>query len=89
VRDNLPDAVPVFDHFHVIKLCNEKLSDFRRRLFRELTRQQQQLVKGVRWLLLNSSENPDPERREPQRLKRALALNEPLAIVYYMKEDLR
>jgi transposase len=89
VRDHLPDAVHVFDHFHVIKLYNEKLSDFRRHLFHQLTRQEQQLVKGIRWLLLKSSENLDPEKREPERLKKALALNEPLAIVYYMKEDLR
>ena len=33
VRENLPDTVIVFDHFHVIKLFNEKLSDFRRKLF--------------------------------------------------------
>jgi transposase len=89
VRDNLPDAVHVFDHFHVIKLYNEKLSDFRRQLFHQLTLQEQKLIKGIRWLLLKSSENLDSEKREPQRLKKALALNEPLAIVYYMKEDLR
>jgi transposase len=89
VRNHLPDAVHVFDHFHVIKLYNEKLSDFRRHLFHQLTLQEQTLIKGVRWLLLKSRENLDPQKREPQRLKRALALNEPLAIVYYMKEDLR
>lgn len=32
VREHLPRAVHVFDHFHVIKLFNEKLSDFRREL---------------------------------------------------------
>ena len=37
VRDHLGDAVHVFDHFHVIKLFNEKLSDFRRELYREAT----------------------------------------------------
>jgi transposase len=89
VRDNLLGAVHVFDHFHVIKLYNEKLSDFRRQLFHQLTLQEQKLIKGIRWLLLKSSENLDPEKREPQRLKKALALNEPLAVVYYMKEDLR
>jgi transposase len=89
VRDNLPDAVHVFDHFHVIKLYNEKLSDFRRHLFHQLTLQEQKLIKGIRWLLLKNSESLDPKKREPQRLKRALDLNEPLAIVYYMKEDLR
>jgi transposase len=89
VRDNLPGAVHVFDHFHVIKLYNEKLSDYRRQLFHQLTLQEQKLIKGIRWLLLKNSENLDPEKREPQRLKKALALNEPLAVVYYMKEDLR
>ena len=30
VMDNLPKAAIVFDHFHVVKLFNEKLSDLRR-----------------------------------------------------------
>ena len=30
-------AIHVFDHFHVIKLFNEKLTAFRRDVFRELT----------------------------------------------------
>jgi transposase len=89
VRDNLPRAVHVFDHFHVIKLYNEKLSNFRRALFNALTAQGQKLLKGIRWLLLKNPENLDPKKKEPQRLERALSLNEPLAAVYYMKEDLR
>jgi transposase len=89
VRDNLKKAVHVFDHFHVIKLYNEKLSAFRRQLFHDLTAQGQKLLKGIRWLLLKNRENLDPKKKERQRLDRALRLNEPLAIVYYMKEDLR
>ena len=89
VRDNLRRAVHVFDHFHVIKLYNDKLSAFRRQLFHELTAAGQQLLKGVRWLLLKNPENLDPRKKEPQRLERALRLNEPLALVYYLKEDLR
>lgn len=89
VRENIKRAVHVFDHFHVIKLYNEKLSAFRRQLFHELTAQGQKLLKGIRWLLLKNEENLDPRKKEPQRLQRALRLNEPLAIVYYMKEDLR
>jgi transposase len=89
VRDNLPNAVHVFDHFHVIKLYNEKLSNFRRQLFHQLTQEGQKLLKGSRWLILKNQENLDPERNEPQRLEKALALNEPLAVAYYMKEDLR
>lgn len=89
VRDNLRGVVHVFDHFHVIKLYNEKLSALRRQLFHELTAQGQQLLKGIRWLLLKNPENLDPQKKERQRLDRALRLNEPLAIAYYLKEDLR
>jgi len=34
-RDNQPDAVNVVDHFHVIKLYNEKLTQLRRDMQRD------------------------------------------------------
>jgi len=90
VTTNLPKAVLVFDHFHVIKLFNEKLTDLRRQLYRELTDLlQKQVLKGVRWLLLKNPENLDDKRNERQRLEEALRLNQPLACAYYLKEDLR
>lgn len=89
VRENIKRAVHVFDHFHVIKLYNDKLSAFRRQLFHELSAQGQKLLKGIRWLLLKNPENLDPEKNELERLQRALRVNEPLAIAYYLKEDLR
>jgi transposase len=76
IRENIKHAVHVFDHFHVVKLFNEKLSALRRQLFHELTAQGQRLLKGIRWLLLKNPENLDPK-------------NEPLALAYYLKEDLR
>ena len=90
VRDNLPKAIHVFDHFHVIKLYNEKLTAFRRELYRELTDEgQRKILKGTRWLLLKNPENLDPLRNEKQRLEDALNLNTPLTIAYYLKDDLR
>lgn len=89
VRENIWRTVHVFDRFHVVKLFNDKLSAFRRQLFHELTASGQKLLKGIRWLLLKNPENLDPKKKERQRLERALRLNEPLAIGYYMKEDLR
>jgi transposase len=90
VRQNLPKAIHVFDRFHVIKLFNERFSLFRQELQREaegpLARK---VLKGTRWLLLKNPENLDDERDERKRLEKALALNKPLATVYYMKEDLR
>jgi transposase len=90
VRDNLPRAVHVFDHFHVVKLYNDKLSALRRDLYRELNDDgQRKLLKGTRWLLLKNPENLDPSRNEKQRLQDALELNTPLTLAYYLKEDLR
>ncbi len=67
---NLPKAVHVFDHFHVIKLFNDKLSAFRRELYRQLDRRpdQRKLLKGTRWLLLKNPENLDPQRNETATL---------------------
>jgi len=90
VLENLPDAVMVYDHFHIVKLFNDKLSLLRRTLFHQLTeKEDKKLLKGTRWLLLKNPENLNADRDEPRRLQEALALNEPLAIAYYLKEDLR
>jgi transposase len=90
VTENLKEATIVFDHFHVIKLFNEKLSDLRRTLYHQaLTQQEKHVIKGTRWLLLKNPDNLDETRNESQRLHEALALNQPLATAYYLKEDLR
>ena len=90
IRKNLGQAIHVFDHFHVIKLFNEKLSDFRRELYREATeKMDKKVLKKTRWLLLKNPENLDPKKNERERLDEALRMNQPLATVYYMKEDLR
>jgi transposase len=90
VHQNLPQAVLVFDRFHVVKLFNERLSDFRRELHNEACdRLHKQVLKGTRWLLLKNPENLSAEHRERERLEEALRLNQPLATAYYMKEDLR
>jgi transposase len=90
VRSNLPRAKIVFDHFHVVKLFNEKLSNLRRALYHEATEVQHKAVlKGTRWLLLKNAEDLDEKKDEKQRLKEALALNEPRAVAYSLKEDLR
>jgi transposase len=90
VRDNLPDAVLVYDHFHIIKLYNDKLTALRRDLYREaVDGLDKDVLKGIRWLLLKNPENLDPKKRERERLDEALALNESLFIAYYMKDQLR
>ena len=89
VRTHLPEAVLVFDRFHVIKLFNDKLSDLRRELYRAAKDGlEKDVLKGSRWLLLKRPENLDASRNEQQRLEEALRLNAPLATAYYLKEEL-
>ena len=89
VLDNLPGVPLVFDHFHVIKLMNEALTEIRRGLHRESDAMGKKVLKGSRWILLKNPENLSVERDEASKLKEALKLNEPLSVGYYMKEDLR
>jgi transposase len=90
VSAHLPEAVIVFDHFHVVKLFNEKLSELRRSLYREAAEvMHKEVLKGTRWLLLKNPVNLDAKKGEKRRLEEALALNKPLATAYYLKEDLR
>ena len=89
VIGHLPEATLVFDRFHVIKLYNDKLSELRRELHRQLEEtMEKSVLTGIRWLLLKRPENLDPARNEPERLEEALRLNEPLAIAYHLKEEL-
>ncbi|NDV24985.1 ISL3 family transposase [Desulfovibrio sp. JC022] len=90
VMTNLPGVPLVFDHFHVVKLMNDKLTEIRRRLYRELKEMpDREVLKGTRWVLLKNPENLQMKYGEPDRLKEALRMNEPLATAYYMKEELR
>ncbi|MFO7785875.1 MAG: ISL3 family transposase [Desulfatiglandales bacterium] len=90
VSDHLPKASIVFDHFHVIKLYNDKLTGLRRKLYHDLEeKQQKEVLKGTRWLLLKNPENLHADKNESERLQEALQLNAPLATAYYMKEELR
>ena len=90
VTEHLPKALVVFDHFHVIKLFNDQLSEFRRDLYHEAKDiLQKKILKGTRWLLLKNPENLDSVKKEKDRLEEALQLNKPLSCAYYLKEDLR
>jgi transposase len=87
ILQGLPKACIVFDHFHVIKLANDKLDDLRRALQREADILGKRYLKGKRYLLLMGAENL-PEG-QAAALAEALRFNEPLLIAYYLKEELR
>jgi len=88
VREHLPDAVQVYDHFHIVRLMNEKLDRVRLDTYnRETDENKRRLIKGQWWLLLAIGGSLPPKAEE--RLYRALDINRPLATAYYLKESLR
>jgi transposase len=89
VKTNLPQAKVIFDRFHVMKLLNDKLSNLRRAMYRDIKDNLgREVLKGSRWLLLKRPANLDPKRKEKERLEEALRLNAGLATAYYLKEEL-
>jgi len=57
VKEVLPDTDIVYDHFHVIKLMNERMNNLRRSTMNNLEKEQKKELKGKRFLLLRNEEN--------------------------------
>ena len=86
VVEHLPEAAVVFDRFHIAKLMNERVDELRRQLVREAEGMMKQRIKGTRYLLLTRAEYLEPDQLP--KLDRALKLNEPLLLAWYLKEEL-
>ena len=91
MRESLPDAAIVFDRFHVMQMFSKVIRDCRRAEFKaaktlgDLTGQQ--TIKGSLWLLL--SNRTTLKETDQGRLDQLLALNQPLASLYALKEQLQ
>jgi transposase len=88
LRRRLPNAVVVFDPFHVVKLANHATDEVRRSIMRSLRgTPDAKTVKKTRWALLKAPENLRAEEKE--RLATVARLNRPLYRAYLLKEALR
>ena len=90
VRAQCPQAVIVYDLFHVVAKYGREVID--RVRVEEASRVRhdkgaRKVVKGARWLLLRNRENVKPEDRV--RLRELLDANRHLAVVYVLKDDLK
>lgn len=89
VIEHLDLATLIIDHFHVIKLMNEKIDRLRRLLIHEEKDiNKRKVIKNTKWLLLRNGGDIFDSKFNT-RLDNALNLNEPLMKAYYLKEDLR
>ena len=87
VEKNLPNAQKVFDHFHVIKLMNDKLDKIRRRTAKEVDEEQKTLLKNQRFLFLRNIEDLEPDAK--QLLDNLRKIFKDLGDASMMKEALR
>jgi transposase len=89
VLQNAPGAVHVFDHFHVVKLMNDKLDDIRRSQYAmEKDINKRRIIKGTKYLILQNGKDIF-DKYHKSRLDNVLAMNAPLNKAYYLKESLR
>ena len=57
IGEVLPNAEIVYDHFHVIKLMNERMDALRRSTMNKLDEEQKKELKGQRYLFLRNQED--------------------------------
>ena len=87
ISENFPDATIVYDHFHVIKLMNDKLNRIRRRTMNALEDHEKSELKNRRWHFVINKENLNPKATE--ELKRCNQIFLELSTAYALKESLR
>ena len=88
VMENAPDAIHVYDKFHVVEKVTEAVDKVRRSLWnQEKDEEKRKVIKGSRWLLLTKDKDKFDDYAK-NRLENILQTNEPLYKAYYLKEDL-
>ena len=87
VKEVLPNADIVYDHFHVIKLMNERMNNLRRSTMNKLEDEQKKELKGKRFLLLKNEENLSEKGAD--ELKKLRFEFKDLGTTSMMKECLR
>jgi len=87
VQKFCPNAVIVYDKFHIVKNLNEAVDEVRREETRKAEKDNKPIVKGERYNILRHSENLKPEQRVS--LKALLDLNENINHAYMLKEAFR
>ena len=88
VKAHFSEDIIVFDKFHIISACNKMLDKLRTASAQSAEKAEKKVYKGVRYLLLESSEKVVGEKSRA-KLDELLKLNEPLSKAYILKEELR
>lgn len=86
-KEHFPQAQIVFDHFHVVKLMNDRLDNVRRRVTAKLDSMERKHLKGLRFVFLKNKEDiPEDNQNILQNLKGKF---QEIGDAYMFKEALR
>lgn len=87
IKEHCPQAVLVFDKFHIIQKLLEAVDEVRRQEAAELKKSNPELLKGTRYVWLKNPENLTPKQRA--RLGYLEKLNLRINRAYLLKEAFR
>lgn len=87
VREGCPNAVIVYDFFHIVANYNDVITRVRRKEYNKASKEDKSVIKGSRWILLKNPENL--KEKDKPRLNDLLNANESLAKVYILKDELK
>jgi transposase len=87
IQHHCPQALIVFDLFHLVKGYGFVIDEVRRQEVRKAVGPMKKAVKGSRYLLLKNRDNLRPDQAD--RLDELLKLNENLSRVYVLKDQLK
>ena len=85
VTKRAPNALIIFDKFHIMRHLNDALDEVRRREYRRLSGKSREYIKGQRYVLLSHRANLDLNGKTS--LKQLLKVNKRLNAAYMLKES--
>ena len=87
LKKHFPWTKIVYDHFHVIKLMNDKVTDIRRTIMREVEDTLGRQLKNTRWILVKNNDNLSEKDR--MKLKEIKSTFEDLNTAVNLRDCLR
>ena len=87
IKTNLSDSTIVYDHFHIIKLMNEKINNERRKTMNSLEELEKKELRNRMWHYICNKENLNTKATEELRICNILF--DDLGTAYWLKESLR
>lgn len=85
IKCHCPNAALVIDRFHVVKALNEAVDEIRKQQWREASREDRKVYKGLRWLLYRRSSTRT--REQTRALKQLEKSNRRIYRAWQLKEE--